>query len=77
MAINHEGWQADLLRETGAGLVLDAEDTNTAARKLVDALHDPTWLEHARKAAKQLAEERFARDRLAVLLEAVLQNATR
>jgi glycosyltransferase involved in cell wall biosynthesis len=77
MVINHEGWQADVLRETGAGLVLDAEDVNAAAHKLVEALHDPAWLANARKAAKQLALERFARDRLAVVLEGVLQNAAR
>lgn len=75
LMINYQGWQAEMLHETGAGLVLDPKDISTAAHKLVEALHDPTWLENASKAAKQLACERFARDRLAVVLEGVLLDA--
>jgi glycosyltransferase involved in cell wall biosynthesis len=75
MVINHEGWQADLLRRTGAGVVLDAENSEAAAHQLVDALHNPAWIERASTAARKLAQEDFARDRLAVVLESVLQQA--
>jgi glycosyltransferase involved in cell wall biosynthesis len=64
IAINHGGWQADLLTETGAGLVLDPHDLSAAAQLLVRRLADPAWLTTAGEAALRLATERFARDTL-------------
>lgn len=64
IAINHGGWQADLVTETGAGLVLDPHDLSAAAQLLVRRLADPRWLAAAGEAALQLATERFARDTL-------------
>lgn len=75
--INYQGWQAELLRESGAGLVLSATDIDHAARRLVEALHAPAWLAEAGAAARRLAREQFARDKLARQLEAVLQVAAR
>lgn len=75
VAINHRGWQADLLEETGAGLVLDALDIDKAASQLVRALQNRLWLERAGVAARKLAEERFSRDDLARQFEAVLLRA--
>jgi len=72
VAINYQGWQADLLKKNGAGLVLDAQDVRSSARQLARALDDPTWLQRAGAAAKRLAEERFSRDMLAAKLENVL-----
>jgi glycosyltransferase involved in cell wall biosynthesis len=70
--INHEGWQADLLRETGAGLVLDPFDLDGAAAELVARLRDPQWLEEAGAASGGLAAGRFSRDRLFQQFEAAL-----
>lgn len=75
VALNYQGWQADVIREAGAGIVLDARDTDCAARQLVEALHNPVWLESAGKAARRLAEEQFAREKLALQLEEVLRAA--
>ncbi|MBL1135686.1 MAG: glycosyltransferase family 4 protein [Chloroflexi bacterium] len=75
IAINYEGWQAALLRETGAGLVLDAQDIPEAANQLVQALHDPVWLQRASQKARQLAHEQFSRDHLVHALEAELLAA--
>jgi glycosyltransferase involved in cell wall biosynthesis len=75
VAINYQGWQAELLRETGAGLVLDVHDVESAAEQLVQALRDPDWLRRAGAAARKLAMERFSRDMLAKQLEAVLLEA--
>lgn len=75
VAINHGGWQADLLRETGAGMVLDPGDVPAAAAQLVQALNDRRWLERAGTAARAVARERFNRDQLAAQLEAVLRAA--
>jgi glycosyltransferase involved in cell wall biosynthesis len=75
IAINYQGWQAELLRETNAGIVLNVHDVESAANRLVQALRDQEWLWQAGAAAKRLAEERFSRDILAQQLEAVLLEA--
>jgi glycosyltransferase involved in cell wall biosynthesis len=75
IAINHGGWQADLLQETDAGLVLEANDTDAAAEKLVNAIHDKPWLTRAGSAARELAKTRFDREQLAIQLESVLRQS--
>jgi glycosyltransferase involved in cell wall biosynthesis len=76
IGINHEGWQADLLREENAGLVLDARDTGRATASLLTHIQDRTWVETTGKNARTLAETRFAREMLARKLEDVLYRAT-
>ncbi len=73
IAINHEGWLADMIRETGCGLVLPVADIDRAARQLVRMLGDPTRLTMARDAARSIARGRFDRDMLAGKLEAVIR----
>lgn len=75
VAINYGGWQADVIRESGAGLVLDPCDTRRAAHSLLQALRDDEWLDRARSAAKRLAVERYDRDMLSEQLEQVLIDA--
>lgn len=75
IAINYGGWQADLLQETGAGIVLPPDDIDQAARLLADFARDTACLHKASLAARELAYTRFARDTLAAQLEAVLRNA--
>lgn len=77
VAINHEGWQADVLRETGAGIVLDAHDMDQAAKDLIAVLHDAERLAQMAQAAHQLAEDCFARSKLTEQLDAVLTEAVR
>ncbi len=74
VAINYGGWQADLLHETGAGIVLPPENLNEAARLLADFVRDSDRLQKASAAARDLAYTRFARDTLAAQLEAVLRG---
>jgi len=75
VAINYGGWQADLLRETGAGLVLDPRNPEASAAMLVGALRDPSWLEEAGRASRRLGDEVFDRRKLALELETVLLEA--
>jgi glycosyltransferase involved in cell wall biosynthesis len=75
IAINYGGWQADLLRQTGAGLVLDPENTDEAAGQLVRHLRDEVWLGQAREAAHRLAVEQFSRDLLFERFEEVLNRS--
>ena len=74
IAINYGGWQADLLRETGAGIPLPPEDIAQAAQLLAEFAQDSARLQGASTAAGALAYTRFARDKLASTLEQVLQD---
>jgi glycosyltransferase involved in cell wall biosynthesis len=74
VAINYGGWQADLMRETGAGIVLPPDDIDQAAHLLANFAQDAGALEKAAAAARRLAHTYFARDRLAAELESVLTN---
>lgn len=78
VANNFPGWQAKIAVEAGAGLILDAHDTCSAARTLARHLRDAKWLEAASRAAIDLACTRFDRDFLAAdlarVLEAVVQG---
>lgn len=76
IAINYGGWQAELLKETGAGIQIAADDPRQAAHQLADFLNDPDRLALAGAAAKELAHTRFHRDKMADKLEAVLKQVT-
>ena len=75
IAINYGGWQADVLRESGAGLVLDPVDADEAGKLLADRLRDDDWLGRARAAAHRLAVERYSRDLLFDRFEDVIIRA--
>lgn len=77
VAINYGGWQAELLRHSGAGLVLPPNDPAEAAAMLGDWVATPARLESAAAAALKLARTRFDRDALAERLEQVLLDAAR
>jgi glycosyltransferase involved in cell wall biosynthesis len=75
IAINYGGWQADALREYGAGLVLDPTDADAAAITMARHVRDELWLKEAREAAYRLAVEQFSRDLLFERFEAVLNRS--
>jgi glycosyltransferase involved in cell wall biosynthesis len=75
IAVNYGGWQSDLIRETGAGLVLDPYDADKAGVLLAEHVRDQDWLARARAAAHRLAVERFSRDLLFEQFAAVLDRA--
>lgn len=72
VAINYGGWQADLLRETGAGVALPPADPAQGAALLHDLLADAGRIHEAGQAARALAEQRFHRERMAEKLATVL-----
>ena len=73
--INHEGWQADLLRESGAGLVVPPQDPVRALSDLVAFVRDDRRLAAAGAAAARLADRSFDRDQLARQLMRTLEEA--
>ena len=72
--INHEGWQANLIREAGAGLVVPPTDAVQSARMLHNFLSNPDQIKKAGQAALHLAKTRFDIDDLANNLLTVLQK---
>jgi glycosyltransferase involved in cell wall biosynthesis len=72
VAINYGGWQAELLRSSGAGTVLDPQDVDAAADQLAGVIRDEVWLARAGQAARRMADERFDRDLLFAQFESVL-----
>jgi glycosyltransferase involved in cell wall biosynthesis len=77
--INYDRWQADILRNTGAGIVVPPDNPQEAARILYDFLTDSERLHKARLAACNLAENDFNRDKLfhklhKVFIEVVQNN---
>lgn len=71
IAINYAGWQASLLECSGAGLVLP-RSVEDAALSLNSFLSDTLQLQRAAAAARQLAVDKFDRDKMAQQLEAIL-----
>lgn len=76
LLVNHEGWQADLLRRSGAGLVVPPDNAAEAARLLVAFLADDTRLINSGKAALALARREFSRDLLTDRLIKLLEEVT-
>ena len=75
IAINYGGWQSDLIRQSGAGLVLDPYDVDSAGEVLARRVRDEAWLRGARAAAYHLAVEQFSRDMLFDRFSDVLNRA--
>ena len=74
IAINHGGWQAELLSSSGAGFRLP-QSIGEAKRELTNWISNPQRIYEAGRKARKLAEEQFARDELAERLERVLLDA--
>jgi glycosyltransferase involved in cell wall biosynthesis len=72
--INYGGWQRQVLEQSGAGVRLPAEDFAEAARILTNYLHDEATLAQAGRAAAELAQTTFSRDRLADDLISLLEK---
>lgn len=75
VVINYGGWQASLLEESGAGLMLDNENPSRAAEQLEEFLTNPRRLQVAAAASTRLAEGKFNRSELARQFENVLRRA--
>lgn len=74
IAINYGGWQADILKSSGAGIALSGTDLDHDAQRLADWIQDTAALEKASQAARRLAHNEFNRDHMARKLEHVLQQ---
>ncbi|NWO07112.1 MAG: glycosyltransferase family 4 protein [Alteromonadaceae bacterium] len=73
--LNHGGWMHDLVTAHGCGLASWQRSASEVASELENKMHDNDWLVSAGQSARELAEECFARDKLADQLIQVLQAA--
>ena len=77
VAINHGGWQADLISEHDLGAVL-SRNPASAARQLAElVMRDELELSDMGSRGRRLAESRFSREQLSAQLLDVLRSATR
>lgn len=73
--LNYGGWMAEVLRETGAGLAADPRSPASFAEALRALKADPVKRQGMGRAARALAEARYARNALTRHLEQVLVRA--
>ena len=71
--LNYGGWMHDIVRTRKCGLAMWQMSATDVAVELHQKMHDPNWLSQAGRAARQLAEECFDRDKLAKQLIQVLE----
>lgn len=76
VVLNYGGWQAEVLRESGAGLAAPPGDVPGLVALLKRLRTDPAERERMGRAARKLAEERFDRDKLVGEIEQVLIRVT-
>ncbi len=75
VAINYQGWQAELIRKHKTGIVVPADDPESAAVQLTEFLADPARVAHSAQNARRLAETHFDRDDQARALAEVFEAA--
>lgn len=75
VVINNGGWLAEVLRESGAGIVVPPHDPVTGAKMIAQHIMDPESLARAGSAAALLARGQFNRDVLFEKFEDVLLGA--
>ena len=73
--LNYGGWQADLIMESGAGVVSVGESAGAAAQRIEGFLRNTQQRSDAGRRAKTLALERFDRDDHARQVLRVLERA--
>jgi glycosyltransferase involved in cell wall biosynthesis len=75
VVINYGGWQAQVLRESGAGRAAPAGDAEALARILIGLRDDLAVRQQMGRAARRLAVDRYDRGKLVGEIEDVLRRA--
>ncbi|EHJ93072.1 glycosyltransferase family 4 protein [Vreelandella boliviensis] len=71
--LNYGGWMHELVKQRECGLAMWGKSVDEVAVELNELMQDGNWLAKAGGAARQLAEDCFARDDLAKQLMSVLE----
>ncbi len=72
---NYPGWVATLVQDHDCGVAVPPEDPRAFADALISLADNPAHLASMKVAARRLAEEQFARPKLAKLWTEVIMNA--
>nr|WP_217908797.1 glycosyltransferase family 4 protein [Halomonas maris] len=72
--LNYGGWMHELVKQRECGLAMWGKSVAEVAVELNELMQDVNWLAKAGGAARQLAEDCFARDKLAKQLMLVLET---
>ncbi len=72
IAINHEGWQADIIRNNFIGVVMGVGDPLAGAKAINEFVSDADGVSDAGRRAHELALAEFSRDILFAKFESVL-----
>lgn len=75
VAINYGGWQAELLLESGAGIVMHESEVDQAAGQLAVFVRDKRRLTQAGAAARKLAHRSYSRDAISDVVLSAVVNA--
>ncbi|MDJ0751170.1 MAG: glycosyltransferase family 4 protein [Woeseiaceae bacterium] len=75
VAINHQGWLAEIIEEHDIGLVLPANDAKRAAIGIAELIGDRERMSQMRRKALDTARIMFDRDKLSSQLADVLESA--
>jgi glycosyltransferase involved in cell wall biosynthesis len=74
IANNFDGWQCQIAVNEGVGIVLPADDLESAAKILCSKISDDEWMTNAGIAARHLAATTFSMDNHAKELRKVLER---
>lgn len=74
IAINHYGWQADIINEYNCGLVMPFDSPTAAAEIILAHLQDSQLATEMKKNAKNVAIDLFSREKLYLELYAVVSG---
>jgi len=72
--INHQDWQANLLDETGSGIVISPGNPEEGALQFNTFIQNNNRLKNARIADKKLADANFGRDMFTSTLLKIFTN---
>ena len=76
IAINYDGWQAEIIRKYSVGIVLP-RNTMTAAKILTEFLNNPKLISQSGRSARNLATSSFSRDIMVERLEKLILDTVR
>ncbi len=75
IAINHYGWQAEIINYNQVGIVMDPNNSFIGAKKLIAKMNNEMWLENCSKNSVSLAKNMFSREKLFEQFKSVLYAA--
>ncbi len=74
IAINHGGWQADIIDSNNIGVVMNHDDCDEGARALVELVSSPERLERACQGSRRLAIDEYSAEKMTSIVIELLEG---